>query len=427
MLLVTFTTTIGRAEVTRTSSMNGAEVCLRILQQTAESPSPHKSFWKNRTNATVATKNGKQPFAFGFDAELWKVQDIIRLATLDPEGFEAAEATLRKKKLEYSLEQLKPWLGLPVTASNREVRKHLRPGVTAPYTLLDLKPKSLRGIQHDYRKKKPYSRALRRVMQATFDRKGLPIKVGWEGSSGSQTQGVLGGGETIELEMVGSTSKPAEFQKLIKQVLYKNADGPETHFHLSIPNDSSSPHQVMMAARAMEMKITLEEAIAELEYDGSMAPYDASTFGRPAARNLPHALSGRGAVRISGGRWQKPVPAADVEFRQWLDEDHALENMRFMMKLIENADRLRNTSRFKGTRIGGLSPSNLHNSLEYAALLLEERLPRNQQNIVVGLRAFAKEIKARRQVTPEMRKKVAQFLRDTNVLSYITLETFLNE
>ncbi len=402
-------------------------VCKRILEKTGQAASARSGFWARTGDAKVDTKDGgKEPFAFGFDAELWLVQDMLRLASLDSRGHTQAQAALRQAGLTYDLAGLKPWLGVTTDA---EVRAALKPrsGQGGRYTLLDLKPTSLKKIQHGWEVKSPYGAALRTVMQATFDRQGLPITVGWEHSSGDTTQGVHGGGSTIELEMKGSTSKPAEFRKLIKQVLYKNADGPETHFHLSIPNAAANPHQVLMAARALEMKITLEEALAGLEYDGSMAPYDASALAVRAPKRVREAEVGRGAVRVEGTRWSEPVDAADIEFRQWLDADHALENMRFMMQLVKSGDRLRNTNAFKGTDIEGLSPSNLHNSLGYAAFLLKDRLPARKKHIITNLEKFAKEIKTAKDVTPEMRKKVATFLREENVLKYFTIETFLEE
>jgi len=403
--------------------------CERIYQKVGETAGTRSRFWSRARPVTVPSYLGEEkltslPFAFGIDAELWRVPDIIRLSSLDARGKREVESALRSQNLVYDLPNLRSWLGVE---TNEEVLPHILPSKRnkTSWTLLDLEPESLRSVQHDYSQKTIYGMALRSVMQATFDRKRIPLKVGWEGVSGATSQGILGGGQAIELTMKGPMTVPAEFRDLIKNVLYANADAPETHFHLSIPSGAASPQALMMAARALEMKITLDELAANLDYDGTLYPYDGSVLAYPAPRFTEPLSTSSGVVRISVNRWETPVNADDIEFRQWIDPDHALDNMRFMMALIQKSDDLADTARFKGTYIKELAPANLHNSLGYAAHILSAQLEPRQHGIVRQLRKFQQQIKRSKKVTPEKRAEIAKYIKEKQVMQLLTLDSFM--
>ncbi len=182
----------------------------------------------------------------------------------------------------------------------------------------------------------------------------------------------------------------------------------------------------MLAARATEMKIILEEAVADLEYDGTMAPYDHTVFNKPLW-NLSTPTSGRGAVRITADRWKRPTAAHDIEFRQWLDADNALDNMRFMMELVQRAEKLRDTSSFTGIRQSNQNPANFANSLSYAALVIKDRLPASEQHLIAKLEGYGTELRGRTDVPDAKRKEIGTFLRDNQILKRINLETFLKK
>ena len=96
-----------------------------------------------------------------------------------------------------------------------------------------------------------------------------------------------------------------------------------------------------------------------------------------------------------------------------------------MMELVKKAPRLRDTSAYRGSYMAGTSPANLHNSLEYAAFLLKDRLPAEKAHIPKKLNEFASSIRSAATVTPEMRNEVSQFMKQEDLLRYITLDTFL--
>lgn len=404
--------------------------CLHVLVKTGETLAKQRAFWNRTEPITVMTPQGPKPFAFGWDAELWHVEDVIRIVRADREALEMARRKL-DAKAKYLPTELAKLLQLD---SVNNLREHLVANARDrdKLTLLDVKPASLSRLNNDASVKAQYANLLFGAVRLSMKNRDTGAGVKKEGSSGSGNQGTMGGGEALELIMRGALASPAAFRDNVKR-LYADAKHPETHFHLSIPSSAATPVQVMLAARAMEMKIILEEAAADLEYDGTMAPYDSTVFARSLKSiranyyqpNLP--TNDRGAVRISKERWKRPTVAHDVEFRQWLDEDNALDNVRFMMELIQNADRLRDTSRFTGTRRTNQNPANFANSLRYAALVLEDRIPESDRHLIEKLRSFGSYVAQRTHIPDDRRREIGAFLRDHKILKRITLETFLEK
>ncbi len=400
------------------------EVCLRMLVKTGEGANANRNFWRKK-ELKIGRGANAPPIVFGFDAELWHVSDLLALVYSHPEALAEAKNMLRHEDSpRYTKQQLTRWLGVGTEA---EVDPHLRASSRnkTEFTLLDLKRTSLKGLKHGPNEKSEYADLLQESIQVALDKRNFKIVADLEGSSGSDDQGLLGSGSAIELKMDEAIPSPREFSKLIKGFLHKELEWPETHFHVSVPAEKVTPQQIMLAARALEMKIVLEEAIAELDYDGNLHPYDQSVLAQ--STSAPHGFpyAERGVVRIEGDRWDDPFVAHDIEIRMWQDADQALNSMRFFITLLQGRNRLRDTEAFIGTYQPKMMPANLHNSLRYAAFVLKDRLPPEKQSILQGMNALADRITNAASVTPEFRKEIAQYLKDNNVLSYLSADTFM--
>lgn len=415
------------------------DACLRILTKAGESKRANASFWSQKA-LKMGRGNDAVPILFGFDAELWHVSDMLKLVASHPESLAAAREILEEKDqtasarlgfdhgqvtTQFTKTELKKWLGVSSTA---KVTAQLREDAKAKrkFTLLDLKPEMWKHLRHGSEEKSQYAALLQESVQLALHKRALNIEADFEGTSGSSNQGPLGNGEAIELKMSEPILTRHAFSRFIKGFLHKELDYPETHFHISVPSEKVSPREMILAARALEMKITLEELVAELDYDGSLAPYDKSALAHPLPKL--NGIAGdveRGVVRIDFDRWDDPIRAHDVEIRQWLDADHALDNIRFLNRLLQSRARLRNTDDFKGTYIAKLVPANLHNSLNYAAWVLEDRLPADKQHIVAKLRELGGRATDAQLENLSLRKEIAAYLKEANVLSYITADTFL--
>jgi len=395
-------------------------------------------FWR-QNKVTVTLPDGRElPFAFGFDAELWDISDTIALVSRNPtireQAKDAADYPTRlqlgdhmapRRKQSYTAKELAERMGYATVEEFRE--KALRTEAhdkSRGLQLVDLKLSALPRLKTTLKKDKNYHgwTLLDSVNRALLD-SGYPVQAIREVDRNWNWQGTLGGGASIEIRQSGPTTSPADFHDTIKNFLYKTFRHPETHFHVSIPTAAINDRRMMMAARALETKIILEEAAANLKDEDIFYPYDHSVL---AVQPSPALSESRGAVRVSPARWRTPVTAHDVEIRQWLDADNGLSNIRFMVELVKQQNRLRDTAdSFVTKYIPRMAPSNLHSSLLYAAHMLRDRLPFEDQGLVQGLEELGWEIQSTGKVTPEMRRKVASFLKRNEVLTYINVETFL--
>ncbi len=398
--------------------------CLHVAMNMGEGARAVKAFWNGTERVTVDTPQGPQAFAFGFDAELWHVSDVLNLINKDPRAREAAAAIMREAtELQFTRAKMRTMLGLSndelndaVKATKRDARK---------LTFADVKVRYLKNIKHGSEEKSVVAEALSDVVTQALANRGIKVTAVLEESSGSTEQGPLGTGSAVELVMDGAMTSPKEFRDIIKKFLFKDTEFPETHFHLSVPSAAVTTQQMLLAARALETKIILEELMAELKNDGTLSPYDASALATPLNSDTPFV--DRGVVRIEPNRWHHPAQAHDVEIRQWLSADNGLNNVQFMIKLVQNASRLRDTSRFTGKAVEDIAPSNLNASLRYAALILKDRLPEGKAHVPDKLNAFAKEIENTENVTPAQRRKIVNFFKQENLMKYLTIESFLNE
>lgn len=396
-----------------------AQAFLRILAEVGEDNSVRMGFWKSK----AAQKVGKEPFAYGFDAELWHASDMVRMAGLTEAGTDQGRDALIVANLTFTRDALATKLGV----TSRALTSHLHPEFAdqTVFTLFDLKKESLKKVKDTLDMKATYGHALRQALQTSLNELGLDITADWEGSSGALTQGPLGSGGTIEMKMNGPVTKPNDFRAIIKDFLHKEAEWPETHLHLSIPSKSVNAKHVMLAARALEMKIILEELVAGLDYDGNLVPYEDSVLAQ-GPEDFDSGV-GRGVVRVDIDQWTEPVPAHDVEFRMWLDADGALENIRFFQQLIKKRRSLLDTGDFVSVGVRGVMPANLNSSLKYAAYLLDKQSDASgrEHTIALQLNRYAKQLEDAGTVTPEKRKQIAKYMKENYVLKYFTLESFL--
>ncbi len=404
-------------------------LCTRVLADAAKGITASEQFWAQNEDAVIQTPTGPKSFAFGFDAELWHVSDVIKLIAKDPQAKALAERQLENMGITYGHKKMANFLGYKTVAEFRE--DALIPGaINKPLiSVFDLKPTHYEFFSHGHKEKSEYAEALTDAVTLSLNNRGLPVEAKYEEYSGSRQQGPLGDGAAIELIQKGSMTNKAKFRQLMLDFLDAEVDFPETHFHVSVPNDAANAKEMLLAARALEAKITLEEVIESLDYEGTLYPYDWSAIAKKwdptTVDNLEEDFVQRGIVRVSLKRWPTPYPAHDVEIRQWFDTRHGLENMHFFMELIKKKERLRDTTAFTADHVGNVAPANLNATLRYTALLLKDRLPPGKAFIIGDLERFAKQIETADKITPTKRNEIARYFKEKNLLQYVTLETFL--
>ncbi len=411
------------------STGRNEDPCLRVYSELG-GRAAEKDFWKSDVPVMVNTPSGPQPFAFGFDAELWHLSDVLRLINSDPASRAKMDQVLRdNRRLHVPRAKMKRMLGLDTDAELEEAIRDSRKGART-LTFADIKRGYLDDLTHGSKEKTQFAKPLTPLVASALENRGIPVTAKHEVSSGDVTQGILGDGEAVELIQKGSSQSPKEFRDLIKRFLYGEVGYPETHFHVSVPKDAATWQQMYLAARALEMKITMEELLDDVEYDGVLYPYDASALAEPITTevyNVPEPWTGvdRGIVRLEMNRWETPVKAHDVEIRMWLDADHGLANMKFFMNLVQNADRLRDTSAFTGKYVEKLAPANLNASLRYMAFVLKDRIPADKQHVLPKLEEFAAKIERNGKLGKAFRSEIRQYVSENDLLKYLSLETFL--
>ncbi len=405
--------------------------CYRLVVDPSGGRRGEKEFWKTHKKITVMTPSGKKPFAFGFDAELWRLSDVLALINSDPKArIELAKVLEENPELQMTRAAMKKILGCE---SEDELNSYLYAKKRAAklLTFSDVKPSYLKELFHKEKEKTRFAEALVPLVTMALNNRGIPVDAKHEPSSGDTTQGPLGAGEAVELIQQGAISDPLKFHDLIKKFLYTETDYPETHFHVSVPVEAVTWQQMLLIARAVETKITLEELLEVDEYEGTLHPYDDSALAveitpEPYIDESMWTLVDRGVVRVEMNRWQTPVRANDVEIRMWLDADQAFASMQMLMKLVQNAGKLRDTSAFTGKRVPNIGPANLNGSLRYAAFVLKDRLPKKKAHVIAKLNEFADAIESSMKLNAVLRGKICRFVSKENILKYLSIETFLN-
>lgn len=397
-----------------------AEFCPRIFTKLSARGADATRFWNRTTAYKAGDGSGAKMFKFGFDAELWSNSDSLAIIAQHKPTWKKLAHELEAHGPYYSLSQLSHMLDMSEGQVSRAMYAGGRAKEDGEYVLTDLKPSALAHWEHGSVEKNQYAPILAKFVNASLKAQGIPVSAKLETDSGNRHE------QAVELVMDGAISKPVEFKKLVDW-LYKTVDSPETHFHVSIPTNHIEPEQMMLAARALETKILLDQIVrADRDFHDTYAPHDNTSFSinMNGVRSSGNPQVERGIVRVESFRWSGPE-AHDVEIRDWIDKKHAMESMHFMMELARNAHRLRGSDDFRARELRNTMPPNLNGGLRYAAYMLEDRLPASKQYIVADLKNLAAELERSGSISEAAREKVADYLRDNNVLKHLTLETFL--
>ncbi len=398
---------------------SGDGVCLRMFSALNEGPARNAAFWASET-PVQAGRGRNNVFRFGFDAELWHVADVIGIIAKDPEALLNASNHLVDQKDFYSVEQVQQMLGLESKEATLAV-------LAAPeedlIVLTDIQPAALRKWKHGNVHKARYARLLHTFVDQSLKNRKIPVFAELEEYSGANE------GETaVELVMEGAIESPAQFKKLIDW-LYEEVDAPETHFHVSVPKKFIESDAMIFAARALETKILLEQAVSGQDFKGQgHYPWDVTTLNADIhlVRNDDRPLSERGVVRVDSERWEDPITAHDIEVRDWLDKDHGLESLFVLTELAKQSGKLRDSTNFSTNWVRKQNPANLNSALRYAAFMLEGKLPRGKDHIRTELIQLAQLIERQRTLDEPLREKVAKYLKENDVLYHLNLNTFLN-
>jgi len=388
-----------------------------MFSELNEGPARTAAFWARE----APVKAGKHVYQFGFDAELWQVSDIFDIIAKDPTArAEAAERLLRKRDF-YTLPQI---MRITESESLEAAGELVESRLSHEGILLtDLKPHALRKWKHTNVEKSRYADLLFEQVDASLKNRGIPVSAKLEGWSG-----VTQGETSVELVMDGAIASPAEFKRLVDW-LYDEVDGPETHFHVSVPKEFIESDAMIFAARALETKIILEQALSGQKFEGQgHYPWDETSLfaDLKMVREEDKPQSERGVVRVESERWEEPFVAHDVEVRDWVNKDHGLESLYVMTELARHSQYLRDSSDFETSWVRKLNPANLNSALRYAAYMLEGRLPKSKEQLIKDLLYAATSIEHKGKLDKALLDEIATYFKEHNLLYYLTLNTFLD-
>jgi len=353
--------------------------CLRLFVDVASGPATSEAFW-TRTDPYTVGNNPELTFRFSLDAELWSIADVVRVIEGDP-------------------------------ASVPKMRD-----ILSKWSITDLSHEALEKITLPQLSKNQIAIHLWSLANDALKAQGRAIGAKLERESGPDEN------KTVELVMKGSRDVPSQFKSEVDW-LFATTKDPQTHFHVSVPVKAVTDAQMLAAGRALETKVLFDALLSEREFPegDNYYPYDHTLF---SLRNgLPSRT--RGAVRIENRRFDDPVFAHDVEIRDWNSPEQALETAHFLMELVQQAPRLKLFPDFAAPRVPSIMPPNLNGALRYAAKILETE-GTVERSTLDQLRAFADEIESGAILPPELRKRIAQFVKEKNLPAHLSLKTFVS-
>lgn len=218
------------------SSTVFGEVCPRVFTDLAKRGSDAELFWQSMTPLKSGAGNSS-PFKFGWDAEMWHIQDSLAIIEQHAPSLKKLTKYLDDNGPHYTLAQLGQMMGM----SPSGVRNALREGVEkedGEYTLADLELSSLWSWKHGAQDKSDYAQILWKYVNTSLKGQNLPVVAKLEVDSGNRSD------FAVELVMKGALSKPAEFKKSIDW-LFNTVEYPETHFHVSFPKKNIESDQMI--------------------------------------------------------------------------------------------------------------------------------------------------------------------------------------
>lgn len=376
-------------------------------------------FWAGKGPVLVAND---QPLTFSFDSEAtWG--DILHFLQSEPKGLERLEALLKSARSNEAnsffvggnLEEIAAALGISV---NQVKSFALKKGVDrekAFFYLTDfhpsyfsklvqrpeLKPGTWAVIQNP-----EFFTEVSALVREGLERRGLPFALHRDV-------------DNLEFTHQSWTDTPSDFQNTIRK-LHAQLKQPQTHLHIGIPA-AVSDRQVHSIARAVESRIILR--LARDSADEVPLPFHKGTTLN--GYDLP-AAGTRGVIRLGVREWTKPVPAHNLEIRQWFTVQQGMNDLALAGKLAQNHQRVKVLD-FRSDTVSDPFTNNLPGALKYVGTLLRESTDSERRKLAEKFLEFSGRMEREKKITRELRREVHEFLQRIDIDELLDESLFLNE
>lgn len=233
----------------------------------------------------------------------------------------------------------------------------------------------------------------------------------------------------IELAYKGSTNIPSKFSNDLANRVWTHFPSASAHMHLGIPSELGD-EKFLSIARALEARIILQLARETLSSSDSRLAYSSYTVleSEPELHFNKLAIAARGVIRATANRFTDPVPAYDLELRQYTSHAEGLSNLELGTQLIQKHDQLipLPNDYWKGVSQSRIDPwvGNIHEALRYVSYLLKNRA--RPEDIELAKQIDSHRIAIGREAyTDEQRESLAQSLRRIDFDEFFGEDLFL--
>jgi hypothetical protein len=395
-----------------------------------------RQFWENSSEVLVSSATGKSaPLTFSFDSEV-SLGDAFRTISKDQRALGSVEQLLSRpsrnsdlwrnneawSRYLAGLHHTKPELLELLKMSEKRFDSFaLRRGVSrdkTTYSPTDLNAVYFQEVidashqDKDDASFKNYARFIEifgEIFKSSLKRKDYPVNVHRDKRS-------------PEISHVSWEFFPRRFKEIVNR-LHQDIRFPQTHLHLGIPAEQVSASKAIEIARAVESRIIL--SLAENWTAKDKTPLAYTEYS--SLRNRPAATTERGLVRFDPDEWTKPVLSHNLEIRNWLDIEDGMDNLALAATLAINHRHIVENPDFTAAKITDPLTSNLNGALKYVGSVLKDSSNAENRSVGEALAAFGNEIEKKGEITPEIRKRVAEFLEEHEVLGRLTASAFLRE
>ncbi len=362
---------------------------------------PVSDFWRSETPTTVEGPNGERlPITMSHDSEITHA-DALRLLLTSPREFAQVQSELNGASMFMTVEQIAAALRItPEQVRERAVRQGVSRSA-ASYHIMDLEPNYFavlyaRGNSALF---PVLGEAVVRILRA----RGHAVR--WLPEMG-----------ITEVGHESSESIPSTFRNDIVP-MHALVGRPASHLHVGLPSQAITRPQVVTIARALETLMILNLARHARTHRGRFHTFDSES----ALRDGEGTAGARGVVRIEFDQFSHPVPAHDLEIRQYIGLENGLSLVELASALASRHRSLVTLPDFRQTTIPDPVSHNLNGALRYAGQLLIRTGRPN--NVTAGNRlvAFATQLEVEGSISQARRLEIADFLNSSRILDRLDI------
>lgn len=293
-----------------------------------------------------------------------------------------------------------------ITDLNPRLYDYFMSDIIEPLIESKKRGKNLKFVNISHDGAKEFAEGYRRLMsEIMVDDMKLPVKATLDSGF-------------LEFPHSSYESVPSQWNRVLKTEINDVLKWNSSHMHIGVPAEIGKDNMDAIS-RAVEARIILEHASSPTTLHKPLYATSYSTLRGPVDSSKKSA----GVIRMNYGRHKEPIEMNDLEVRNYLKFSEGQNHLALAASLAKRHEEgLHHFPKFQSVSIQDPNTSNLNGALKYVGSVAQQN---GQEEIARRLMDFSRRIENEKEITMELRKDVARYLKEIDIMKLLNPDFFI--